>query len=446
MLGQLAPRRVGMGACAAGETTLPDGSCLPAVPNVNVNAKAVVSVATNAPANIAAARKTVDDIQTSGKSGAQAAYNTLQTSTQTVTNLVNSAPGDVKAKATDAVNGLSNEGKAIWDAYNSPQANANRIYVGTVAMQQLSNDKNPFQTSDGRDKLVHVTSGALSCTVILAPMAAILELANLLVHGLNAIFGFHDPSFEDEWPTPTKPVTGGDLAGGSFGSNPYAGWLRDEILGVPPILDLGKSGSFRHAVLPVLLQMYADAVNGKTSALTHPDTAVAAVATLWNQIAAGPMINYYVPMLRPDIVSEQRAYFNENHILMSWLSGQLVGNASGPLQKMSQTTWSLWDPLAFLPVDEAYRVYTTDPFGPGKGTGGYSADQLAAILTQRRNQGLWSTLAARSGPLKPPIATTIAKIAVPAVAVAPFAYAWLTGKSVESVLSSAWRSTLSILR
>src|SRR5260370_9187812 len=105
MLGQLAPRRVGMGACAAGETTLPDGSCLPAVPNVNVNAKAVVSVATNAPANIAAARKTVDDIQTSGKSGAQAASNTLQTSTQTVTNLFKSPPGDVNAKATDAQNG-----------------------------------------------------------------------------------------------------------------------------------------------------------------------------------------------------------------------------------------------------------------------------------------------------------------------------------------------------
>jgi hypothetical protein len=375
---------------------------LPTVPTTpTVDASAILNLSTSSPQavadSLAHAKGQVQAIEAQGASSAQAAYNTLAGGVQQGTALAQqgiavakNAPATLKAEATTTIASLSAQGKAIWDSQNTPQANANRVAAGVVALSAIAKQKNPFNTTDGRDNVVHVTSAALSCTVILAPMAACLELANMVVHGMNALFGWHDPTFEEEWPTPASPVTGYDLA---CGSQPYAAWLRDGVLGVPPLSDLGALGTFRHVVLTILFGMYADAVNGKPSVMAQPYTALSAIAMLWNQQARGPMIDYYVPRLRSDIVSEQRAFFNETHQLETWVGTSWGAGVSGELQKLSQTTWSLWDPLAFRPVSEAYDVYARS------GAGGKSPAELVDVLNRRRELQLWDTLSARSGPL-----------------------------------------------
>ncbi len=110
-----------------------------------------------------------------------------------------------------------------------------------------------------------------------------------------------------------------------------------------------------------------------------------------------------------------------------------------------------WTSANWVPKDPGWRMqqrYANDPIAV-MSAALYRCPELTGMIppaTKYDAQFILSEFLPLSVAVPQTTVQKVLKIAVPAVAVAPFAYAWLTGKSVESVLSSAWRSTLSILR
>jgi hypothetical protein len=435
MLGQLAPRRVGLGACAAGQAQASDGSCF------SLSGSVSADVGTNIQGWAPKVNLPPSVIPTFTQYAGQA----------------NAVANDPKAYGTQLLKQYANQYgsqyAAQYGAQYSAQVGQAAQYINSGAGQALLAGVDA--AASGRKLTKEEIQGGFMAAATAAaviggaqvPVAGpFIALAALLVFGggalvdkgLRAIFG------PDSTPAPCSE---GDK--GLRGKDPSDPDWRTYNVGSDPWLPI-SDGAFERWARPIWIAVQEKGLNCQQTGIPKGTTSCqfnAGLIAAWNAMFPG------APRRTIDPASIFLRHFRNLRY-----SNLICPDASCviPLAntRWNSANWAMKDPgwrmqkrWASDPVaiisSELYECPEITGIQPAKdlfGQGQNDSDVVRSLLT-------------RYLPLSVAVPQTstqkLLKTAAPfaaAAAVAPFAYAWVTGQSVKAVFNQAWRGTVSIFR
>jgi hypothetical protein len=283
---------------------------------------------------------------------------------------------------------------------------------------------------------IAITAALATASVVFAPIALVVFGGGALIEaGLRAIFG---PDSTPKACSPQDPtLRGKDPSDPNW--RPYNVGAETWI----PISD----GAFERWARPILLSIWERQVNcQQVPGISKPGDLCrfyAGLIAIWNSMFPGS------PRRRIDPAS----FFLSKFGNLKYENYACPG--TGCLTPLPNTKWNSANWTAKDPGWRLWKRYADDPivemsrqlFGCPEVTGRATPAIYDPVNISSEKLKDWILMQFLPLSVAAPLTTTqkILLVAAP-VAVAPFAYAWYRGNSVESVLSGVWRATLSVFR